>query len=203
MIRVWEVPPPVYHGTGLGPNMFRRAPPMSKHSGCRAPSLFFQASRSSSRAGLSRTPLLSCSLDDSLCGSRRRFLTADDGGPVARNRLDVDTFYHLAFFGMELPRQTLGGWSRTRPAEITGALEPQHFAPASFQLQLRSAHRDSTGEMQLDTFTEEAYVQRAQELNNAALENGAIRMTRPTAPKPDSRHQGLVLPSSPTCWSVA
>ena len=189
--------------------MFRRAPPMSKHSGCRAPSLFFQASRSSSRAGLSRTPLLSCSLDDSLCGSRRRFLTADDGGPVARNRLDVDTFYHLAFFGMELPRQTLGGWSRTRPAEITGALEPQHFAPASFQLQLRSAHRDSTGEMQLDTFTdaawptvnEEAYVQRAQELNNAALENGAIRMTRPTAP--GDPIQGLVLPSSPTCWSVA
>ena len=72
--------------------------------------------------------------------------------------------------------------------EITGALEEQHFAPAGFQLQpMRSAHRQSTGEMQLAMFADGPYDRRAQQCGTSRAAMRASPRTIWTASPPRTR----------------
>ena len=95
----------------------------------------------------------------------------------------------LATMGVKAVRDGFCSLGRSHPSIIASALEPEALS-ANRVPGLRFPHGWNTGEMQLEWFadaawpsvTEETYVQRTRQLNNAVLQDGAIRMTRPTAP---------------------
>ena len=97
--------------------------------------------------------------------------------------------HELATMGVKAVRDGFCSLGRSHPSIIASALEPEALS-ANRVPGLRFPHGWSTGEMQLEWFadaawpsvTEETYVHRAQQLNNAVWQGGAIRITRHVMP---------------------